>query len=262
MGLDGLRRSLGLIRGQLVQQLKDPAGAVPLRTDFHQEVVLDQDPGSLLAPKSVVGAAHVDAAPSPTHDVQAKGDILNRRPRRRPVLVADGKQDTEPALCFPPAVLEDVPLDQDPPGVLELEEVLDLPGDARIPGIYHPPGQGLGEVVLANLDVGRHEVRNGGVRSAKHHVFTRRLEVVIDDLEGAGPVPGGDGLGIGTHFMKISEVGVDDGRAGALHADPASHVPGGRAMHIAAIEDDVGGNLTELGLPVERFERDETGNRR
>src|SRR6266403_1476018 len=116
-------------------------------------------------------------------------------------------------------------------------------------------------MVLADLNVGGYEVRNEGVGAAEHHVLTRRLEVVIDDLEGAGPVPGGDGLRILTNFVKISEVGVDDGRAGALHADPAPHVPVGRTVDIAAIEDDVGGDLAEVGLPAERFERDEADNR-
>ena len=56
------------------------------------------------------------------------------------------------------------------------------------------PGQGLEEMIAADLDVGGDEIRNGWIGSPEHEVLPRSFEVIVDDLEGAGAVPTRDRL--------------------------------------------------------------------
>src|SRR5206468_132741 len=156
-----------------------------------------------LARVGIVGPQDVDPRPGVANDVVGEGDIFDRRPGSAAVLVTDGQLQGEAVLSGPPNVLEDVAFHQHPPGILQFEEVLDGPGRTRISRIALPPRQGLEEVVLPDLDVGRHETVNRGVRAAEHDVLARPLQMVVDDLEGTGPVPAHDGLGVGADSQAI-----------------------------------------------------------
>jgi len=71
---------------------------------------------------------------------------------------------------------------------------LTLHGIAGITRISLSPGQRFEEVVLPDLDVGRHQVGNAGVGAAEHDVLAGTFQMVVDDLEGPGAVPAHDGL--------------------------------------------------------------------
>src|SRR5438093_671571 len=95
---------------------------------------------------------------------------------------------------------------------------------------WPPPRQRLEKVVASDLDVARDEIRDRGVIPPKHHILAGRLQVVVDNLEGPGPVPAHDRRSIVVTIMKFREVGVDDRSSGAVHRDRAPHVIRGGAM--------------------------------
>jgi hypothetical protein len=100
-------------------------------------------------------------------------------------------------------------------------------------------------MVAADLDVGGDEIRDGGIGSPEHEVLSRPFEVVVDDLVGTGAVPTRDRLRVRSHFVEIGKVAVHHGHPGPVHGKAAPDAAGGSAMHIAAVEDDVGGHLTQ-----------------
>ncbi len=94
-------------------------------------------------------------------------------------------------------------------------------------------------MVLPDLDVGRHETVNRGVRAAEHDVLARPLQMVVDDLEGTGPVPAHDGLGVGADLLEVGQVGIDDRQGHAVQRDAPPAAPSGIAVDVAALHDDV-----------------------
>src|SRR5207237_3202687 len=119
-----------------------------------------------------------EPAPGVTEDVLPERHVLDRAPRRSTVLVPDREEDGEPVLVVLPVVFEEIALGEHAAGVLQLEDVLDRPrppGIGRMPDL---PGQGLEEVVAADLDIGGDEVRYGGRGSPEHEGISRSVEVV------------------------------------------------------------------------------------
>src|SRR5439155_21142545 len=116
---------------------------------------------------------------------------LYSRPRCAAVLVPQREDDREARLRVSPVVLEEIALDEYPAGILELEQVLDCPGDTRERRIAHLPAQGFGDVVAANLDVGGREIPDDRVASPEQQILAGGFQVVVVDLERAGAGPPG-----------------------------------------------------------------------
>src|SRR6185369_13836614 len=134
------------------QELEEPARASPIHgADVVEQVVLDQDAPGLLARKIVVRGEDVEPAPGVTEDVLPERHVLDRAPRRSTVLVPDGEEDGEPVLVVLPVVFEDVALGEHAAGVLQLEDVLDRPRPPGITRMPDLPGQGLEEMIAADL---------------------------------------------------------------------------------------------------------------
>ena len=115
---------------------------------------------------------------------------------------------------------------------------------------------------MPDLDVGRDEVRDGRAGAAEEKVLGGGLQVVVDDLEGAGPTPDGDRLGVVALGVEVGEVGVHDGRAGAVGRETAEDVAGRGAVDVAAVEGDVVRQVGERGrgIPVDVIaEQNEVG---
>ena len=86
--------------------------------------------------------------------------------------------------------------------VLQLEQVLDGPLGALEGRVALLPAQRLRQVVLHDLDVRRHGIGNARIGAAEHDVLAGRFEEVARDPERPGPVPPGDGLGVGRASLK------------------------------------------------------------
>src|SRR5207245_9959998 len=115
------------------EELEEPPRAPPVHgADVVEQVVLDQDPLGLLAGEIVVRGEDVEPAPGVPEDVLPERHVLDRAPRCSTVLVPAAEEDGEPILVVLPVVLEEIALREYPPGVLQLEDVLDRP---RRPGI-------------------------------------------------------------------------------------------------------------------------------
>ena len=130
------------------------------------------------------------------NDVVSERDILHDGPRGGPALVAHREKNREAVLGSRPVVLEDVSIDEYTLGVLQLEEILDLPRAAL-------PTERLEDVVAAYLDIRWHEIRDRRICSAEHDVFAGRFHVVVRDLERPGAIPATSGLRVGADFMNF-----------------------------------------------------------
>ena len=266
----GARRAIGkddvfgLERGVVVdrhiggarEQLQQPASA-PRPAQIVKQIVLDQDAFGLLAEVVVVIAQNVDPLCGMAQDVIAEGHVFHRRPGRRAVGIAHGKEDREAILVGWPVVLEEIAVDEHSAGVLQLEEVLDGPLDAGIARIADAPGQWLEEVVVPDFNIGRHEIDNLRIHAPKHHILPGSLEIVVHDLEGTGAVPAKNRLPFHPHLVKVRQIRIDDGGARAVDGEPAPDVAGRRAMQIAPVKDQICGHLAQRGLPALRLEPDQ-----
>src|SRR5207249_6424898 len=99
-------------------------------------------------------------------------------------------------------MLEDIPVHQHAGGVLQLEEVFDRPRNASVRTVPGSPGELLCKVVSADLDVGGHKIRDRRNSSPEKHVDSRRLQIVVDDLEGTGAIPAHDRLVVGANLLE------------------------------------------------------------
>src|SRR5213594_2313088 len=224
----------------VVIDLKEPSLAAPVRAaDVGEQVVPDRDAPRRLARVVVVAAVDVDAGGRAPGHVVGEGHVLDDRPRRAPVLIAHGQDDREADLRLDPAVLEEIAFDAHAAGVLQLEEVLDGPRGARVRGRVRLPGQGLGHVVAEDLDVRGHEIADRRIDAAEHDVLAGALEVVVGDLERAGPVPARDGLGVSAHFLDVRDVGIDHRSVPAVERDAAAGPSARVAAKEAALDDHV-----------------------
>src|SRR5215510_13216664 len=215
-----------------------PVTSPRLAVNVFDQVISDQYPPRRQATaRLVVRPRDVEPAPGMPHHVVAEGHILRHRPRRPPALIARREQDRETILALRPVVLEDVRVDQCALRGLQLEEVLHRPPRSRVRGVAQLPLQRLHDVVVAELDVGRDQVLDGGVRAAEEEVLPSALEVVIDDLEWARAVPPGDGLRVRAGLMTLRDVRVDDGGRGAVERDAAAGGVRRVAVDVAAVDD-------------------------
>src|ERR671912_863340 len=107
-----------------------------------------------------VGTGNLYRAAGVSNDVTTYGDIFDGGPWCPPVLVARCEQDRIADLRLQPAVLHQVALDEDPPGIFQLEQVLDLPPLAA-------PGKRLCHVVPPERHVFSHEALDRRVGAAQ-----------------------------------------------------------------------------------------------
>jgi hypothetical protein len=198
-----------------------------------------------------------DAGLGAAQDVVGDGHVLHRRPWRRAVLVARAELDHEAALRLLPAALEQIAVDDHPARVLELEQVLHRPSRAReVLSITMVPGERLGEVIAANLDVGGREVGQARIAASEHDVLARRLQIVVDDLERPRPAPSPHRLRVFSPAFEVGDVGVDDGGGAAVERDAAAAAHPGVPVDVAAVEDEVVGQSRHL-LLLGRAQADE-----
>src|SRR6059036_2839950 len=69
--------------------------------------------------------------------------------------------------------------------------------------------------------------------------FPRGFEVIVDDLEGARPVPAPDRLRVLAVGVTRAQIGVDHGAGGAVEPHTATHIARGIAVNVGAVEDQV-----------------------
>src|SRR5262245_30442458 len=245
-------------RAVIAIYLKRYSGPIPaLLVYFFEQVVRDPHSPSHHTWKVVVRAVHVEATADATDDVIREGHVLDDRPGGRPVLVANGEEDRIPGLPHRPAVLEDVAVNQDALRVLQLEEVLDAPGSARVARIADPPREGLEAVVATELDVRRHEIGDARVGAAEDEILSGALEIVVDDLERAGAIPAADGLGLRPLIVAVGDVRVNLGGRGAVERDAAPQRGRRAAVDIEPVQDQVTRHLGQRRCVI--TELDQTG---
>src|SRR2546428_1165510 len=190
--------------GCTVEKLEEPPRAAPPGTaHVLEQVVLNQNPPGGLARVDVIAAEDVDPRGGVAHDVVHKCHVFHDRPRRATVLITHGEEDGEAGLSVDPVVLENIPVREDTPGVLEFKEIFHHPRRSGILGLADLPGQWLEKVVTPDLDVSWHEARDRGIGAAKDDILPRRCQVVIHDLERTWSVPTSDGLSVRASLVKI-----------------------------------------------------------
>ena len=224
----------------IIEDLKDSSGAAPPRAaHVVEQVVPDEDPLHGSARVGIVGPQDADPRSGVADDVADERHVLDRGPGSAAVLVADRQLHREAGLVGEPDVLQNIALHQHPPGVFQLEEVLDAPLRAGIARIALPPRERFEEVVVSDVDVGGHQVADRGIGATEHDVLAGSFQMVVDDLEGTGPVPAHDGLGVGAGLLEIGQVGIDDREGLAVQRDAPPAASDRIAVQVAAIDDDV-----------------------
>ena len=150
---------------------RSPGGAA----DVVEHVVEDGDAARELAARArrVVGSEDVDRPVHVPHDVGADRDILHNGPGCGVVLVSRRQHERVAALARLPVVLDDVALDPDALGVLQLDRVLHVP--QRAAGTRRTrrlPGARVGE---------------GGARAARVAIdpFTAGARAPVDAIPGS-----------------------------------------------------------------------------
>ena len=231
--------------GRPVEDLEEPRVIGGRGGDVVEHVVANQETPGLLGDGVVVEPEDVHAGAHVADDVVGEGDVLDDGPGRGATIVADREHDPETDLRGRPHVLEDVAVDEHALGILDLDEVLDDPWNAGVAGVVGVPRQGFGEVVAPDLDVRGHEVRDGRTGASEQKILGRPLQVVVDELGGAGTVPHRDGLRVAAFRVEVGEVGVDDRGGRAVGGETPHHVAGRGAMNVTAVERDVVGQLVE-----------------
>ena len=159
--------------------------------------------------------------------------------RRGAVRVAWGQHDGKARLSLFPVILHDVVLDQDVAGVLQLEDVLDLP--PRAAPLHRPS-----HVVVADQHVAGHQVRDGRIGAPEQKDLAGRFQVVVLDGIRPGAVPAADGLRVGPDGFDVADITVADRRGAGVQRD-AALLSGRRiAVNVDAIDDDLVGDLRQL----------------
>src|SRR6266545_1359951 len=136
--------------GRLVHDYRLGIGvASPRITQVVRQVVLEEHARRGATRVVLVGAGHRHHIPHPMDHVVADGHVLDRGPRSGAALIPRRHDDGR----APEVIPELVALDQDPSGVLELEEVLEGP-PRRVGGLpARIPGSIFAEGVATDLDV-------------------------------------------------------------------------------------------------------------
>src|SRR5262249_37557721 len=146
------------------QEKRVSAAPPPLRIDVAQDVVANLDVASQLAGRAVIGAENLDAGSRVTQDVARERHLLDLTPGTAAALIAHREEHRETRLRGFPVVLERVAVDHDPPGVLQFEEVLDLPARSA-------PGRRLRDQVAPDGDIRRDQTRDGRVGATEKNVL-------------------------------------------------------------------------------------------
>src|SRR5438876_7518461 len=116
---------------------------------------------------------------------------------------------------------------------------------AGIPGVADFPSERFEEMVAPNLDIRWHEICNFRISPAEHRVFSRRLKMVIDNLDGARTVGNEDGLRIEADAMNVKGIGIDHGAANSIKDNSSPDIASGGAVDVATVEDYVGRQLRQ-----------------
>ncbi len=209
----------------------------PARIDVVQQVVRNLDPLCLAAGVGAVASEQVDGGGDVPDHVISKVDVLDRGPRRLAVLVSRREEDGVPGLRAAPVVLEQVAVNPDVARVLQLEEVLHLPGFAT-------PGGGTRDMVADEPDVARHEARNRRVRAAEQEDLTCRFQVVVEDAVRPRSVPSRNRLAVLADRFDVRDPGVLDDGLAAVERDASLLSRARVAVDVAAVEDQVARNRT------------------
>ena len=229
-----------------VAQKREVAVAAPrVAIDAVEHVVVDAEVVRFAARMVGIGAEHLQRRRDVAHHVAAELDVLDLAPWARAVLVAHGEQHRIAGLRLLPRALHHVALDEDAARVFQLEEIFHLPrGRAG-----RLPRERLAEHIVADDDLRRRELEDRRIGAAEHDVLARRLEVVVLDRVGAGPVPAGDCLRVLADRLDVAHVAADDRRLGGVEGDGALLPAIGVAMHVEAIERQVRRHCREGRLP-------------
>ena len=196
---------------------------------------------------TIVGTLTAKSSSCIQDNIVSEDHILNHRPGSG-ASVARRQDYCSAPLRFRPHILKHISFDDDSLGVLELQKVLNRPTNAvevRRAGL---PSEGLEEVVVPYFDVRGNQALDARVSATEHDVLAGALEVVVHDLERAGPVESEDGLRVVADHVRLGYVGVDDRGGCAVQQDTAEQIPGRVPVNIASIEDEVSRSLGEVGL--------------
>src|SRR5438067_11960723 len=132
-------------------------------------------------------------------------------------------------------VLDDVPFDEHVLRVLELHQILHGPS-LRLPRPWPR------DVIQANNDVARHEIRDGWIAAAEHDVLAGCFKIVVLDEIRSGTIPPEDRLIVLPDDLEVGKIGVDDGGVTAVQGETAALTFSGVAMEITAIDGEVVGH--------------------
>src|SRR5205823_9916867 len=99
--------------------------------------------------------------------------------------------------------------------VLELHQILHGP-------VLRLPGPRPRDVIEANDDVARHEIRDGWIAAAEHDVLAGGFKIVVLDEIGSGTVPPENRLIVLPDYLEVGKIGVDDRRMTAVQGETAA----------------------------------------
>ena len=206
--------------------------------DVNQQVVPDDDRVGLLGFRAVVHAENRNGRGAVLQDIVFEYHLRHLAPRAPPVLIADGEEHRKPDLRGRPIIFQEVAGNSDAPGVLQLQDVLDLP-------LLSPPRRRTRERVADDRDIARHEVLDGWIGSAEEKILSGRLEIVVRDDERPGSIPSVDCLRVLSDCLHLGDVRVRDGRGRAVQGDATLLSHDGVTMDVAPIDDEIVRDLCE-----------------
>src|SRR5437867_7866821 len=228
--------------GGVMEHALHAPGDIGEGADVEKEVVLEEDALEGLGGAVVVGAHVGIPGRGAVDDVVGDGDVRDDMPGAA-AAGAGGEGDTGAGVGLEvvvPGVFQDVAVEEDAGGVFEFEEILDRPGGQAGVGVVGiVPGGRFEEMVAADLDVGRDDAVRGIL--GEHDVLAGGLDLIIDDLKGAGAAVAQDAVGLVTEFVDVGDPGIEDGGGGAVDDDAVAEAAGGGAVDVAAVEDEVSG---------------------
>src|SRR6266513_695254 len=94
-------------------------------------------------------------------------------------------------------------------------------------------------MIAADFYIRGHQVCYRRDRTSEHYVFCRGFKRVVDDLQWAGRVITPERLRIGTDFLEVRNIGIDDRDTGSIHRDATPPADDGIAVDIATVKGNV-----------------------
>src|ERR1700733_8775946 len=110
---------------------------------------------------------------------------------------------------------------------------------ASITGIAYHPIQRLEKMIPANFDIRGDFINECWPSPPKHDVLSRRLQLVVHDLEGPRTIPTRDSLRILAHNVDVGNIRINKRKGRSVEHNPVLHIPFRRTVNIAAINRDV-----------------------